>query len=81
MSINHTVVIYHKSDFDGIFCREIARKFLGEDGVEYVGWEYGEPTPVVREIQNLYILDLSVDELMEHPKLIWIDHHWNNFRF
>jgi oligoribonuclease NrnB/cAMP/cGMP phosphodiesterase (DHH superfamily) len=71
----HTVVIYHKSDFDGIFCREIALKFLGDDGVDYLGWEYGEPAPPILPDQQLYILDLSVDALMTHPKLIWIDHH------
>lgn len=71
----HTVVIYHKSDFDGIFCREIAHKFLGDDGVDYLGWEYGEPAPPILPDQQLYILDLSVDALMTHPKLIWIDHH------
>lgn len=73
--MTHTIVIYHKSDFDGIFCREIARKFLGETGVKYIGWEYGEPTPSVAPDHNLYILDLSVDQLMTHPLLTWIDHH------
>lgn len=68
-----TVVIYHKSDFDGIFCREIARKFMPE--AELIGWEYGEPTPNVPPVCDLYILDLSIDELMDHGGLIWIDHH------
>lgn len=68
-----TVVIYHKSDFDGIFCREIARKFLPD--AELIGWEYGEPTPNVPPVCDLYILDLSVEELMDHGGLIWIDHH------
>lgn len=36
-----TVVIYHRADFDGLFCREIARKFLG-DQAEYIGWDYGD---------------------------------------
>lgn len=73
--MTHTIVIYHKSDFDGIFCREIARKFLGEVGVEYIGWQYGESAPSVASDQHLYILDLSVDQLMSHPLLTWIDHH------
>lgn len=73
MSKTNTVVIYHKSDFDGIFCREIARKFL--PGAELIGWEYGEPTPNVPPVCDLYILDLSVEELMDHGGLIWIDHH------
>lgn len=68
-----TTVIYHKSDFDGIFCREIAHKFLPD--AELIGWEYGEPTPIVPEGAQLYILDLSVPDLMAHPNLIWIDHH------
>lgn len=69
-----TIVIYHKADFDGIFCREIARKFLGND-CEFIGWDYGQPEPVIPETDHLYILDLSVPFLMAHPNLIWIDHH------
>lgn len=68
-----TVVIYHKADFDGIFCREIAKKFIPE--AELIGWDYGEPEPVVSPEDTLYILDLSVPGLMQHPNLIWIDHH------
>lgn len=68
-----TIVIYHRSDFDGIFCREIARKFLPE--AELIGLEYGDPLPSVSDEDRLYILDFSVPELMNHPHLIWIDHH------
>jgi len=68
-----TIVIYHRSDFDGIFCREVARKFLPQ--AELIGWEYGDPVPSVPEEAQLYILDLSVEGLMQHPNLIWIDHH------
>lgn len=69
-----TVVIYHRADFDGIFCREIARKFL--PGAELIGWDYGDPVPAIgADVQELYILDLSVEELMSDPRLIWIDHH------
>lgn len=71
--MNQTIVIYHKADFDGIFCREIARKFLPE--AELIGWDYGDPTPEVPAEATLYIMDLSVPDLMNHPKLIWIDHH------
>lgn len=71
--MNKIIAIYHKSDYDGIFCREIARKFLPE--AELIGWEYGEPTPDVPSGSQLYILDLSVPDLMNHPRLIWIDHH------
>lgn len=68
-----TIVIYHKADYDGLFCREIAKKFLPE--AELIGWDYGEATPIVDAFDTLYILDLSVPGLMGHPNLIWIDHH------
>lgn len=69
-----TLVIHHSADFDGIFCREIARSFFGSDA-DYVGWDYGEPVPSVAGYLDLYILDLSIPELMTHPGLTWIDHH------
>lgn len=68
-----TTVIYHRSDFDGKFCREIAHHFMPD--AELVGWEYGDVEPVVSPERQLYILDLSVPGLMAHPNLIWIDHH------
>ena len=70
------VVIYHHADFDGIFCREIARKFL--PNAILIGWDYGDPIPtpdVVSSDDRLYMLDISIEGLMDHPKLIWIDHH------
>lgn len=66
-------VIYHKSDFDGIFCRETAKRYLVDPIL--IGWEYGEPVPEIPSDAPLYILDLSVESLMNHPKLTWIDHH------
>lgn len=71
--MSKTTVLYHRADFDGIFCREIARKFRPD--AELIGWDYGDPTPAVATEAQLYILDLSVDALMTHPNLIWIDHH------
>ena len=71
------VVIYHRADFDGIFCREIARKFLG-NAAEYIGWDYGDPVPTPDQVsaeQTVYMLDISIDGLMGLPNLIWIDHH------
>lgn len=71
-----TTVIYHSADFDGIFCREIARKFLPD--AELIGWDYGNPTTakeVIDGTDQLYMLDISVPDLMDHPHLIWIDHH------
>ena len=55
--MNKTTVIYHSADFDGIFCREIARKFLPD--AELIGWNYGEQEPVVTGRETLYMLDIS----------------------
>lgn len=73
-------VIYHSADFDGIFCREIARKFLGEKDVEFIGWDYGNPKPKFPEEGRVYVLDLAPECFEEatinaFSRLIWIDHH------
>jgi hypothetical protein len=72
-----TIVIYHKADFDGIFCREIAEQHFESIGwsVEYIGWDYGDPVPVVAPEDKIYMLDISVEGLMDHPNLNWVDHH------
>ncbi len=70
-----TLVLHHSADFDGLFCREIARKFLG-DSAEYLGWDYGDPLPVIApDVSKIYMLDISVDGMMNDPRLVWIDHH------
>lgn len=76
-----TIVIYHKADFDGIFSREIAKLFF-KDAAEYIGWDYGDPLPCIpphnadgTPAVDLYMIDISVDGLMDYPGLIWIDHH------
>ena len=77
------LVIHHSADFDGIFSREIAKKFLGETA-DYIGWDYGEkPIPMPAE-GIVYIIDLSPECLAETQggetvphwdRIIWIDHH------
>lgn len=69
-----TIVIYHAADFAGIFCREVARRFFGESA-DYVGWDYGQPTPIVGASDLVYMMDISIEGLMDHPNLVWIDHH------
>lgn len=73
-----TTVIHHSADHDGIFCREIARKFLPD--AELIGWDFGDPLIPMPAEGNLYILDLSPDCLAETStdnidRIIWIDHH------
>jgi hypothetical protein len=66
-------VIYHSADFDGIFCREIAKKFLPKDTI-FIGWNYGDKIPEITT-EELYMMDICIPELMDFPNLIWIDHH------
>lgn len=68
-----TTIIHHSADFDGLFCREIARRAFPH--AEVIGWDYGDPVPAIPIEETVYILDLSIDGLMHHPGLIWIDHH------
>lgn len=63
-----TTVIYHSADYDGIFCREIAKKFLPPD-TAFIGWNFGDPHFALPcKIQGgpkgtIYILDLPVDQV------------------
>lgn len=70
-----TTVIYHSADYDGIFCREIARKFLPE--AKLIGWNFGDPLVEVDPERCVYIVDLSPDCLAGPPPkhMVWIDHH------
>jgi hypothetical protein len=73
--MKNILVIHHSADFDGLFCREIAKHFLG-DTAEYVGWDYGESDAIVPPgINTIYMLDISIESWMNDPRLIWIDHH------
>lgn len=61
-----TIVIYHSADYDGIFCREVARKFLGDKDVEYVGWNFGDaPLTMPKGIEsgNYVVMDLPIDKV------------------
>lgn len=69
------IVIHHRADFDGLFSREIAKRFFGSTA-DYIGWDYGDPLPVIpAEATALYMIDISIDGLMDDPRLVWIDHH------
>lgn len=56
-----TTVIHHSADFDGQFCREIARKFL--PGAELIGWDFNDPPLAFPPDGEVYILDLPVDRV------------------
>lgn len=74
-----TTVIYHSADYDGIFCREIAKKFLPD--AELIGWDYKDEKIPFPD-GTVYVLDLSPEcfsDWLTAPdgqnRLIWIDHH------
>lgn len=84
-----TTVIYHSADFDGLFCREIAKKFLPHDTV-FIGWNFGDALLFWPKEGPIYLMDLPVDKVFgsnfsplmrDKPvdplltRLIWIDHH------
>lgn len=81
-----TTVIHHSADFDGLFCREIARKFLPD--AELIGWDFGDPPMAPRTFETLYVMDLPIDRplgltnpgwadliLERGRQIVWIDHH------
>lgn len=75
-------------------CRFHLRRLHPDATIHSYGWDYGRPVPEVgpkhvgwhegmpvmwEGYDQIYIVDLSVDELMARPelrdKIIWIDHH------
>lgn len=78
-----TLIIHHSVDFDGIFCRQIANRYFntsqikeGRGPTELVGWDYGDPLPTIApDVEEIYMLDISIEGMMDDPRLIWIDHH------
>ena len=74
------ICIYHSKDLDGWSSAAIVgRKF---SGVELVGYDYGDPFPILKKDTPLIIVDVSFP--MEHMlkmaeernhDMTWIDHH------
>ena len=83
--MKNIAIIYHDADFDGKLSNEVCRfhlKRLHPDAnIHSYGWDYGRriPTDGWEDFDAIYIVDLSVDELMARPelrdKIVWIDHH------
>lgn len=69
-------VFYHRADYDGLFSGAICKLFLNKHQFQYIGWDYGDPIPQRPDDDSIvYMVDLNIDCLMDHPKLVWIDHH------
>jgi hypothetical protein len=84
MTSEKVTVIHHSADFDGIFCREIARKFLPH--ADLIGWGFKDEPLQVPSEGKIYILDLPVDRVFGFDysndghkpfveRVVWIDHH------
>jgi hypothetical protein len=72
------LIIHHDADYDGILSNEVCRHFLLLQGdVTSIGWDYGKPVPTIDSTayDQIYMVDISIKELMTLPRLIWIDHH------
>jgi len=76
--MNNYLIIHHDADYDGLLSNEVCRHFLSRTGnVTSIGWDYGKPIPSVDSLiySQVYMVDISIKELMSLPRLIWIDHH------
>lgn len=81
----NVAIIYHRADYDGILsgaiCAAGVAKRYPHALVHSYGWDYNDPLPDANfeTYDEIYIVDLSVDALMERPalqkKIVWIDHH------
>lgn len=73
-------------------CRHHLSRLHSESSIHSYGWDYGRQLPTTpdfgietdapvlwQDYDEIYIVDLSVDELMARPdlrnKIVWIDHH------
>jgi hypothetical protein len=85
-----TIAAYHSADWDGVFCYQIAKRFLPID-TQFIGWNFGdEPLPIDPDAKY-YIMDIPVDQIFGFNfakgdiaqiatmnwlrRIIWIDHH------
>ncbi len=80
-------------------CRHHLSRLYPDAAIHSYGWDYGRAVPFPNQLPEwnggnaaphwgvydaIYIVDLSVDDLMVRPelrdKIIWIDHHQSSIR-
>ncbi len=72
------LIIHHDADYDGILSEAVCRHFLSPSGeVTSIGWDYGKPIPCFtsEDYGQVFMVDISIKELMDTPNLVWVDHH------
>lgn len=85
-------IIYHRTDYDGIFSGNIARKFYDNNDywIRLQGFNYGDELPDIDKIISTYdeicMVDISFPndimlKLRDSGKLFWIDHHIGVIKF
>jgi len=86
--MSKTICIYHKKDLDGKASGAIVKLKYPE--VQLIGWDYGDPIPVIEPGNDIIVVDICLEtklttnedkfEPMNHlaeisNSMIWIDHH------
>ena len=71
------ICIYHSRDLDGWMSAAIVR--LKYPTIDLIGWDYGQPIPVLDPTQAVIMVDISFPKeemkLIAGQGLVWIDHH------
>lgn len=77
-----TLILYHSADFDGTLSRDVCLFFLQRARVQHeltcIGWNYGDPVPDIAPFDLVYMVDISIPQLLvseNFSKIVWIDHH------
>jgi hypothetical protein len=70
-----TLAVYHSADYDGIFCREVASKFL--PNATLIGWNFGQPQIDASGYDHVVVMDLPPTCITGRSlhNIVWIDHH------
>lgn len=77
LQLGKTVIIYHRTDWDGYTSGAVALKAI--PNADLLGYGYNDPLPVVNNYDTIVLVDLTIPDrnwMVENAdKLIWIDHH------
>jgi len=77
-----TLIIYHRTDFDGKCSAAIAKKVI--PNADFYGWNYGDPIDweLIKLYNQVVMVDVSFPTIEDMIKIneavnefIWIDHH------
>lgn len=55
-----TTVVFHRADWDGLFCEAIARKFMPD--AAFIGWDFGDAPLEIPKEGRIYVMDLPINK-------------------